>query len=121
MRMIATSNDVYEKRMRSELIITHSTREDILLSALKGHIKDGLDIAILLTGKTPPRLPILDQIKAAGLPCLFTATESFEAMKKISGFIAKISAQDTQKIEEAIQMVERSVDLGALLQKASKA
>jgi len=120
-RMIATSNDVYEKSLRSELIITHSTREDIVLTALNGHRNGGHDIAILLTGKTPMRQPILDQVKDANIPCLFTDSESFEAMKKISGFIAKISAQDTEKINEAIQVVERSVDLSTLLQKASNA
>jgi len=116
-RLIATSVEVFEKTIApDQLLITHGAREDVIIALLKRVLQDpSLNIALILTG-SPPREPILNQIKEAGLACLLTSEDSFGAMKKISGHVAKIAFNDREKIEEAIQLVERAVDFDRLIQ-----
>lgn len=121
-RMVATPVDVFEKTLKDEqVIITHSAREDLILSTLSKFFEAKeascpLHIAMILTG-TPPRPPIIAQIKKADFPCLLSPFDSFTTMKKITHFTAKIAIEDSKKIHEAIQIVEKGVDFDTLFQK----
>jgi len=117
-RMVSTGVDVFEGTLTSDqLIITHSTREDIILATLSEYFesKGKRKLAMILTGPSP-RPPIIDEIKKANLPSLVTSCNSFKAMKMISSFTAKIGRDDLEKIDEAIQVVEQGIDFETLVQ-----
>lgn len=119
--MVATSIEVFEKNLSGEqLIITDGAREDIILAALAKYRETDrqMPLALLLTGQAP-RPPIMKQIVDADLPCLISPLDSFETMRLIHTHTAKIGARDSKKIEEAIQIVESSLDFDTLLQKLS--
>ena len=118
-RLVATSVEAYEKLIiPSQLIITPSSREDIILSTLKAHwdyiIKypeSNLKAGIIFTGSSPPSDHISKQIEKAEIPMLYAAKSSFAAMKMITNFTAKITFEDQKKVHEAISVMENHIDL----------
>jgi len=120
-RLIATSVEVFEKALApNQLLITHGAREEIILATLSKVLrandrKEPFPVGLILTGH-PPRGPIINQIKKANIPCLISSENTFSTMRKISAFVAKIGSDDVEKIEEAIHLVEASVDFETLLQ-----
>lgn len=122
-RLVATSVEVYEKLIqKGQLIITPSSREDIVFATLRAHWdykiahpdKD-LATGFIFTGSTPPSAHIVNQIIKADIPMLYSSQNTFETMQMISGFTAKIQTDDTEKIHEAIDLMERHIDINALL------
>lgn len=121
LRLVASSLQAYRNTMAmNELIITPASREDIILETLQRHVEsleiDGVDYGggIILTSKEPPSQYIIDQIKRADLPVLYAPICSYDAMKMITSFIAKIRKEDTPKIEQAIHLVESNIDFDLL-------
>lgn len=123
-RLVATSVDVFrEMILPHQIIITPANREDIILATLTKHweIKHSapsadLDVAFVLTGEHPPRHFIVEQLKKAHIPMLYTNVHSHIAMQRLSNFTAKIRKEDEEKIKEAIDVVESHIDFNALLQ-----
>ena len=119
-RLVASSHDVV--RAPNQLIITPADREDIVLSTLT-HYWDAkisnpdhdTEAGIILTGKHPPKDSLVQQIRRANIPMLHAPVSSFIAMKMINNFTTKIRKDDTAKIEEAIQVVEKHIDFDVLL------
>lgn len=121
MRLVASSLAAYRKEIaRNELIITPASREDIITETLQRHQEalkiDGIDYqgGMILTSTEPPSSHILDQIKQADLPVLYAPTCSYDAMKMITSFIAKIRKDDIPKVEQAIKIVEENIDFDLL-------
>lgn len=121
-RLVAGSLEAYQEEMQpNELIITPASREDIILETLKRHIQQpSYDrppcvYGMILTGRHPPSAFILDQIKTADLPTLYAPMCSYDAMKMITSFTAKIRREDTPKIQQAIQLVEQNLNFDLLL------
>lgn len=110
-KLIAGSRDSFvREREMNELIITPACREDIIEVLLSSeHLKTGM----ILTGKTPPRNEILQQIKKSAIPILYAPFCSFDIMKRISTFCAKIQRDDLSKIEHAIKLVENHIDFSS--------
>lgn len=122
-RLVAGSLEAYVDEMRpNELVITPASREDIVLETLRRqkHMKEsqGNDCiyGMILTGQHAPSSFIIEQIKQADLPALYAPLCSYNAMKMITSFIAKIRGEDSPKIEQAIQLVEQSLDFDLLLE-----
>src|SRR3990167_5988983 len=122
-RLAASSVETYRSEiLPKQLIITPASREEIILATLskvweykiaeKG--KD-LDLAMILTGKPAPSDKIIEDIEKAGIPMLYVPLSSSLIMKMIHSFTAKIRKGDSEKIEEAIQTVEKHLDLDRLL------
>jgi phosphate acetyltransferase len=123
-RFFAGSAEDYRKEMKeNELVITLANREDIILETLQKHLQtrqsSGTDFrgGMILTGRQPPSASIEKQIQQGEIPILYAPMTSYDAMKKITSFIAKISIQDILKIEKAISVVENHVDFDALCQR----
>lgn len=123
-RLVAGSLQAYRhERVAGELIITPACREDIILACLHYHQQirheKGLDHVngMILTGQIPPSSYVLARIKHADIPCLYAPVCSYDAMKMITSFTAKIRGEDLPKIEEAIQLVDTHVNLDLLLEK----
>ncbi|HSX26548.1 MAG TPA: AAA family ATPase [Chlamydiales bacterium] len=122
-RLVATSVEMYRTFIiPNQLIITPAGREDIILATLTrywdlkiSHPDDDLETGMILTGKTPPKDAIVEQIRRAKIPMLYAPLSSFVAMKMINSYTTKIRKEDTAKIEEAIEIVERHIDFNLLM------
>jgi hypothetical protein len=121
-RLVATGVEMYRTVIvPNQLIITPAGREDIILATLTrfwdlkiSHPEEDLQAGIILTGKTAPKPSIIEQIKRAKIPMLYAPVSSFVAMKMINAYTTKIRKEDTEKIEEAIKIVEEHVDFEKL-------
>jgi phosphate acetyltransferase len=115
--LVASTVEVYRTVIISnQLVITPADREDIILATLTRFwdmkISDpdtDLDAGMILTGKTPPKKSIVDQIRKAGIPMLYSPVSSFVAMKMIHSHTAKIQSEDSSKIEAAVGVVESNI------------
>lgn len=120
-RLVAESVHVYRKDIKAnELIITPACREDIILATLeeyeKNPRKDLNSIqALILTGSLPPYPNIIQKLKYQDFPCLYVPLCSYDAMKRITSFTAKILFEDESKVKKAIELVEDSVDFDLIL------
>lgn len=123
-RLVASPVEIYKSMIvPHQLIITPASREEIILTTLTrywdtkiAHPDEHLEIGMILTGKQPPKEAIVDQIKRADIPMLFVPVSSFIAMKMISSQISKIRTEDTVKVRQAIDLVEKHIDFDRLLQ-----
>ncbi len=115
--LVASTVEIYRTVIRSnQLVITPADREDIILATLTRFwdmkIADpdtDLESGIILTGKTPPKKAIIDQIRKAGIPMLYAPVSSFAAMKMIHSHTSKIQSEDHTRIEEAVKVVESNI------------
>lgn len=104
----------------NELVITPVSRTDIITATLQKHInylnEKGIDCegGMILTGRRPLSKEILDQIKEVDLPVLHAPVSSYDAIKMITHFTAKIRNEDIYKVEKAIKLVDENVDFNAL-------
>jgi len=120
-RMVAGSLEAFQKEelLPNELIITPATREDIIFSTLDKHVRSENNSssvhALILTGKHAPNSVIIERIKLADMPVLYAPLCSYDAMKLITSFIAKIRSEDIQKIEQAIQLAENNLDFDKII------
>lgn len=121
-RLVAGSLEAYRVETQpNELIITPASREDIILETLNrqkkvkqctpGHCAYGM----ILTGRQTPSQQIIDKIKRDDFPALYAPVCSYDAMKMITSFTAKIRGEDLPKIEQAIKIVENNLNLDLLM------
>lgn len=118
MRLVATSVDHYRNLIcKGQLIITPATRDDIISATLERHWQmkylhpdEDLENGIILTGSHPPKQALLDEIQKADIPTLYAPVNSFEAMKKITSHTTKIRTDDTEKIHEAMSLMEKHLN-----------
>lgn len=118
-RLVATAVDTFKEHLfPNQLIVTPATREDIIL-ALIAHRADMQaqepEQGLILTGRYPPLPKVIEKLKKAHIPCLYAAYSSFEAMRMMTSFTAKIRKGDTSKVEKAIEIVERYMDFNLML------
>ncbi len=122
-RLVATSLETYRDLIEhNQLIITPAAREDIIQATLQRHweIKmasphDDLETGMILTGDIPPSHILLEEIRHANIPMLYTPVSTYSAMKMITSFTAKIRNEDVQKVSEAISVVESHIDFERLI------
>jgi phosphate acetyltransferase len=120
-RLVAGSLDSYLEEMRPrELVITPACREDIILATQERyaqalqHNPEEVTCGLILTGKTPPNAALHQQLKSIDIPVLYAPLCSYDVMKMITSFTAKIRKEDTPKVEQAIQLVEKEVNFELL-------
>lgn len=120
-RLVAGSLEIYRNEMQpNELIITPASREDIIQATLEKHResleREGKDLqcGMILTSIHPPRQEIIEEIRKVDIPALYAPLCSYDAMKMITSFIAKIRTEDTLKVEKAIKLVEEYVQFDLL-------
>jgi len=122
-RFVATSLDVYKTLIRpSQLVITPASREDIIMETLTHHfnikkelIQNDLLSGIILTGNLAPKDSIIESLKKANIPAFYIPIHTFNAMKMITSYIAKLRKEDTLRIEQTIAVVEAHIDFDHLL------
>ena len=119
-RLIAGSLEAYEAEIiTNQLIITPASREDIIIRTLRAHreeLEKGMDFqgGMILTGRQPPTEEILEKIRCADVPIIYAPLCSYDAMKMITSFTAKIRKEDKAKIAQAIKLVEKNVNFDLL-------
>lgn len=120
MQLAASSIETFKEPTPNKLIITPATREDIILAILDRHSSQASlstsDYGLILTGVSPPSPTIIEKLKYAHIPTLYAAKTSFEVMHMITSFTAKIRKEDTSKVQQAIQLVENSIDCAYLVE-----
>ena len=118
-RLVATSVETFrEMTYANQLIVTPATREDIVFALIERRpsffSRAEPEHGLILTGRHPPTTHLLEALSKAGIPSLYAAQTSFEAMKMITSFTAKIRKEDTSKVEAAINLVESHIDFSKL-------
>jgi phosphate acetyltransferase len=121
-RIGARSLEAFRELLEPQLlIITPASREDLIEMVLDHHDNyqrtTGKDFegGLILTGKRVPSESIMKRIRESDVPVLNTSLPSYDALGKITSFIAKIQQGDICKIEQAIQVVEAHLDFSALI------
>jgi len=117
-RLVATSLETFKERIfPNQLIVTPATREDIILSLIEQrrfHHQEPQQ-GLILTGRHPPLPALITKLKQAEIPSLYAAYTSYDAMRMITSFTAKIRKEDISKVEKAIELVENSLDLSLIM------
>ncbi len=116
-RLVAGSVGTFKNEIiPSELIITPATRDDIIFAYIEQNEKREKDLegGLILTGRHPPSKDSLEALSKTNIPSLYAPVCSFDAMKMITSFTAKIRTKDLPKIERAIKLVEENIDFDLL-------
>lgn len=120
-RLVATALETFKEGcFPGQLLVTPATREDIIGSVIEMRLhslqKDGFfpEHGLILTGRHPPSLQIIKRLQKANIPTIYAAISTYDAMKMITSFTAKIRKEDTSKVEKAIELVESHLDFNFL-------
>lgn len=116
-RLVADSVDSFRRESQpNQLVITPACREDIINAFIDKHTNSSFDYGggMILTGKNPPSFEVTQKIKQIDLPVLYAPLCSYDVMKQITTFIAKICMEDTSKVERAISLAEEFIDFDQL-------
>ncbi len=118
MRLVATSVATFKERLfPDQLIVTPATREDIIHCMLESRTDPKLEPThgLIMTGRHPPPHALIEKLQQADIPSIYAAHASFEAMRMITSFIAKIRKEDVSKVQKAIELVEPHIDFSKIL------
>lgn len=114
-RLIATSVATFkELSSQNNLLVTPATREDILHALIEIHPEGPPQQGLILTGRYAPTSEIVQILKTLEIPTLYAPMPTYEVMKKMHSFTAKIRVQDKEKILKAISLVESHLDFEKL-------
>lgn len=116
-RLVACSLEAFKQQIiPNELIITPATRDDIIFACIESHQAEENDFegGMILTGRHSPSEQTIKALSETNIPVLYAPLCTFEAMKKITSYIAKIRTKDLPKIERAIKLVEKNIDFDLL-------
>lgn len=123
LRVLTTSlQQVKECFNTSQIIITSSRRNEVLLSILDTYEdmqqqkEKPPSIGLVLTGNEPPIQEVLDRLQKAHLPAIYVQKTTQAILKALHQFHAKIEAEDKAKINQAIAIVKEHIDFKALTQ-----
>lgn len=118
-RWISSSLEVFaSQHIHQELLLIPAEREDLLFALLarKWSLQERAKApALLLTGKTPPSDSLLEKLEKHQMAAFYTPLAGWTALQKIHDMPMKIRQEDTEKIEEAIRVVEKHLFLDRLL------
>ena len=110
---VATSAKIKDKDIKNnQLIITSSARQDVIKALIDRSAKEpGFEFGLILTGKTLPDEKLIKKLTKADVPVIYTNQEHYEAMQKISQHTSKILNEDTDKVDRAISLIEKHINL----------
>lgn len=117
---VSTADKRFQELIQSnQLIITSSTREDVVGALIEKKMKlkskkEEFEVGLILTGRRPPKKSLIKKIQDNDLPLLYTPIRNYDAMRMISLHTAKILNEDTDKVQKAISLVEHNIDLDLL-------
>jgi BioD-like phosphotransacetylase family protein len=105
--------------VNNSLIITPSDRIDMIRAAIdvhRGKTKKQRSISgLVLSGGVEPSPRIVDLLKKARIPTLVSEGDTYSIAAKIHSIKVKIKPEDKNKIDIIVKMVQRYVDVDALV------
>ena len=116
-RLVATTNEIFEQTIeRHQLTITPASRRDIIESMLSKLAGSGAPLkpGIVLTGRYEPEPEIVRKLDEADVPMIYVPLNAFQVMQKITSHTAKIHVDDAFRVDLAIDLVEKHIDLDRL-------
>lgn len=103
----------------SVLAVMPGDREDLILAAMSscvvGVSKAYCVAGMVLTGGLMPHQTIMRLIRRTTIPVIAVETDSYSTASRIHDLMVKIRPNDERKIELARRLVERHVDVEAIL------
>ncbi len=106
--------DFLERMKAGSLVITPGDRSDIIIGCALAALHAGspAPAGIVLTGGLLPPLAVRQMVTpASGLPILTTNVDTFTAATQASMVRAEIGEHSPRKVESAIGLFERSIDI----------
>ncbi|MFI4912610.1 MAG: phosphotransacetylase family protein [Sedimentisphaeraceae bacterium JB056] len=102
------------------LIITPGDRIDnillaVSLSGTKAYHQQFCTSGLILTGGFMPEDTILSLLRASGIPVLVTREETYTVSARMKDLLFKIQTSDSDKIKATQRLVEKYVDIDAIL------
>ena len=116
------ARDAVKYIVNNSLIITPSDRYDIIRAVIEFQAKKKKKCAIaglILSGGTKLSRKVVSLLKEHEIPTLLTDTDTYSIASKINDLEVKIKPEDLNKIEIAIKMVQRYVDIDRLIENIS--
>ena len=108
-------HDAVKYITEDSLIITPGDREDMIMTALscfRDPENKKLKISgIILSGGITPEIPIMNLLIKADIPVLLAKSDTYDVATCIHDMTVKIRAQDKEKINAVIKLIEQHVDL----------
>ena len=109
---LATALDYFKGKY---FLITPGNREDLILAALTqsliGDQASSVLTGIVITGGILPHRNILELVKKTEFPLILVDDDTYSATSKIVSLNFKIKAEDTTKIKETQELIEKYVDV----------
>lgn len=96
------------------LLIVPGDREDLLISFLT--FKDDVS-GVVITGAIEPSFAITEVLKKSGVPVLFARDDTYKVASVIHDLTVKIGPRDKDKINAAIDIVKKYVDIDTILKR----
>jgi BioD-like phosphotransacetylase family protein len=99
------------------LVITPGDREDLIRAAIEVNRTAASPrvIGLVLTGGFRPPASVLDALRSAGLFAYLVGTDTYRTAQAVDEILVKTHASDVEKIATIIRLVDRALDVDALL------
>ena len=104
----------------STLVITPGDRKDTILASLRAHMLGDPDVpavaGLILTGDFLPEEPVLQLIRSFHLPVIAVKGDTYSTASQIVDTVFKIPPTDRQRIDCAIGLLAKYVEVDAILE-----
>jgi BioD-like phosphotransacetylase family protein len=99
------------------LVITPGDREDLVRAAIEVNRTAATPrvIGLVLTGGFRPEASVLEALRAAGMFAYLVGTDTYRTAQAVDEILVKTHAADVEKIATIIELVDRAIDVDALL------
>jgi BioD-like phosphotransacetylase family protein len=99
------------------LVITPGDREDLIRAAIEVNRTAASPrvIGLVLTGGFRPPASVLEELRSAGLFAHLVATDTYRTAQAVDEILVKTHPTDVEKIATIIRLVDRALDVDALL------
>ena len=115
-----TAEHVLERLSEGTAVVTPGDRSDVVLAVATAHAAEGFPSlsAIILNGGMPLHREVARLVTGIGLrlPIIATELRTFETATAMAGARGRVTANSQRKIDTAIELVERHVDVPDLLE-----
>ena len=114
-----TADHVLERLSEGAAVITPGDRSDVVLAVASAHAAEGFPSmsAIILNGGLPLHREVARLVTGLGLrlPVIATDLDTFATASAVANTRGRVTADSQTKIDTAIELMERHVDVGDLL------
>lgn len=101
------------------LVITPGDREDLIRASIEVNRVAARPrvIGLVLTGGFRPSSETLDELHAAGMFAYLVGTDTYRTAQAVDEILVKTHSSDVDKIATIIELVDRALDVDALLER----